>query len=106
MGASTIGVTVALQYVDDTSHGWGDSVRTTNRLCLFAIISVALVALAAAPSAAKQPPPQPTDPGGVYLSLGDSLAFGFQGRILDKQLSHGDDVDPSAYDNGYSDVLA
>jgi len=61
--------------------------------------------IAAAPVGASQaaPPLRPSAPGGVYLSLGDSIAYGFQGPLLDEQLASGN-VDPSAF-HGFTDEL-
>jgi lysophospholipase L1-like esterase len=68
-------------------------------------LAVLATVIAAAPVGASNgpPPPRPADPGAVYLSLGDSIAFGFQGRILDEQLDSGN-LDPSAF-HGFTDEL-
>lgn len=69
-------------------------------------VAVLVTLLAAGPAGATQSfptPPHRTDPGGVYLSLGDSIAFGLQERILDEQLETGN-LDPSAFP-GFGDEL-
>jgi lysophospholipase L1-like esterase len=68
-------------------------------------LAVLLVLVAAVPAGAAKTPPPPKDPGAVYLSLGDSLAFGFQEKILDHQFETGN-FDPNAFRHGYADVLA
>ena len=81
--------------------------RRSTRSLLRVLGLAALVSmLAAAPvgaSNAPPPPPRPSDPGAVYLSLGDSIAFGFQERILNEQLDSGN-LDPSAF-HGFTDEL-
>ncbi len=59
-------------------------------------------------SASSSPPASPavrTASYGWYLSIGDSLAFGYQQTTFDAQRAAGT-VDPSAYDTGYADLIA
>lgn len=75
----------------------------------FGAVGVALVvtlATAVPAGAAKHAPPRRSDPGAVYLSLGDSVAFGFQNRILERQMIEDDDFDPNDFNKGYTDHLA
>jgi lysophospholipase L1-like esterase len=77
--------------------------RTLRSLFRAVGLATLVTLVAAAPVGASKAPPPPTDPGGVYLSLGDSIAFGFQGRLLDEQLESGN-LDPSAF-HGFTDEL-
>lgn len=82
------------------------TLRSTRSLLRVVGLAALVALLTAAPAGASNPqppPPRPTDPGAVYLSLGDSLAYGFQERILDEQLNTGN-LDPSAF-HGFTDEL-
>jgi lysophospholipase L1-like esterase len=66
-------------------------------------VLVTLVAALPAMSAGATKPSPPKGPASLYLSLGDSIAFGFQDRILDAQLETGN-LDPTAF-HGFTDEL-
>jgi lysophospholipase L1-like esterase len=65
-------------------------------------LAVLVTLVAAAPVGASKPAP-PNRSGALYLSLGDSIAFGFQERLLDEQLETGN-LDPTAF-HGFTDEL-
>src|SRR5215831_10889294 len=66
-------------------------------LLLLGLLGFAMVA---APQAQSQgPPPQFNPPKSYYLSLGDSLAYGFQ------SFKFAEGLPPSAYNTGYTDVF-
>jgi lysophospholipase L1-like esterase len=58
-----------------------------------------LIIGAAMPAQSQGPPPQFNPPKSYYLSLGDSLAFGFQ------SFKFAEGLPPSAYNTGYADVF-
>ena len=75
----------------------------TRLIVVATLISTIAIVPARAAHAAKPPPP--TKPANEYLSLGDSLAYGFQERIFDRQVESGN-LDPTVFKHGYTDELA
>jgi lysophospholipase L1-like esterase len=83
-----------------------DGLRSTRSLLPVAIVTALVTLLGAIPARAAHASTAPrTDPGAQYLSLGDSIAFGFQESILDRQMKTGN-FNPNAYRHGFTDDLA
>jgi lysophospholipase L1-like esterase len=78
------------------------SSKTVRSLLRAVGLAVLVTLVAAVPAGATKPSP-PNGSAGLYLSLGDSIAFGFQDRILDEQLATGN-LDPTAF-HGFTDEL-
>lgn len=73
------------------------------RVRLFALLA-ALLATTFAAMPATASAPQFNPPKSFYLSLGDSLAFGFQFEKLFAELAAGN-YDPATFNTGYTDVF-
>jgi lysophospholipase L1-like esterase len=63
------------------------------------IVLLGLMMLATMRAQSQYPPPQFNPPKSYYLSLGDSLAYGFQ------SFKFAEGLPPSAYNTGYTDVF-
>src|SRR5215472_15950478 len=71
-----------------------------NRSNLLVLGLWAFTLVAATPAHSQGPPPTFDPPKSYYLSLGDSLAYGFQ------SFKFAEGLPPSAYNTGYTDVFA
>src|SRR5215469_11870941 len=68
-----------------------------DRVCALGLLGLTMVAATAAQT--QSLPPQFNPPKSYYLSLGDSLAYGFQ------SFKFAEGLPPSAYNTGYTDVF-
>jgi lysophospholipase L1-like esterase len=88
------------------ARGYGQmtfaTVRSLLRAVGLAVLATLIAAVPAGATDATRPSP-PNRSAGLYLSLGDSIAFGFQERLLDEQLETGN-LDPTAF-HGFTDEL-
>jgi lysophospholipase L1-like esterase len=75
------------------------------RLSLLLVLTLSLLAaLTTSAGADSAAPPTFQPPRNYYLSLGDSVAFGFQRVVFDAGLASGEPA--SAFDHGYTDDFA
>src|SRR4051794_21470707 len=70
-----------------------------------ACLTLFLLPVSAAPAFGDNVAPTVVPPRAFYLSLGDSLAFGFQDGRFNKLVNAGT-YTPDAFNTGYTDVLA
>src|SRR3954452_19815154 len=70
-----------------------------------ACLTLFLLPVSALPALGDNPAPTVVPPKAFYLSLGDSLAFGFQEGRFNKLVNAGT-YTPDAFNTGYTDVLA